>query len=143
MDPWWMVVSVYALVLSLWVLRPALVTQTVFWFHEILTSPPVLKLQTLLHELLASLGIPPPYPTAIDIAFVLVGIFFAITLYFLFIRQSRIQLRKKLESDLNSALESVHELEAQLEELRVEEVKEKSGKSEVRIFMEGAFDLVS
>ena len=136
------VLGVTLFLFSFWHFRPDIVTGCVLWAYETLTSPSMLTIQDAAHGLLERLGVPRPYPDTVDVAFVLIGVALSLFIYFAFLRRSRIQYKKELESDLASALALVNELQNELEDLHREEVKESVGKEEVRIFMEGAFDLM-
>uniref|UniRef100_A0A7S4NZ07 ethanolamine-phosphate cytidylyltransferase n=1 Tax=Paramoeba aestuarina TaxID=180227 RepID=A0A7S4NZ07_9EUKA len=131
------------MVLTTWIFFPHVVTNTVNKAREILTTEPVVTYEAQVNAWLESIGIPPPYPSAVQVAFVASGAAITLVIYFLYIRRRRIRMRGSLERDLAEALQQVQELRTELSEITEEEAAEtRGGKKNVRIFMEGAFDLM-
>tara|TARA_R110002050_G_scaffold103034_1_gene211975 strand:+ start:163 stop:615 length:453 start_codon:yes stop_codon:yes gene_type:complete len=119
------------------------ITASMRYLNSVLTSPPFSTLETTLHNTMDSMGVPPPYPSLINILFVLVGVLLSLAVYHLLIRRSRAARRRALQEELEDAHKMMEELQEELHKLNREEALENvQGKATVRIFMEGAFDLV-
>eukprot|EP00211_Chloroparvula_japonica_P003230 CAMPEP_0119119530 /NCGR_PEP_ID=MMETSP1310-20130426/980_1 /TAXON_ID=464262 /ORGANISM="Genus nov. species nov., Strain RCC2339" /LENGTH=509 /DNA_ID=CAMNT_0007108971 /DNA_START=3 /DNA_END=1532 /DNA_ORIENTATION=- len=140
--PGWVLPVLLGCILALWNFHPLLVTRAVEAVYDLLTSAPVKELENQVHSLLEKMGVPRPYPDTIDCAFVGVGMVLSFSMYWLIIRNWRRRSRKTLEDHLDKVLSKVELLQEELERLNREELLASSGKGEVRIFMEGAFDLM-
>eukprot|EP00939_MAST-03C_sp_MAST-3C-sp1_P003385 g3385.t1 len=141
----------------LWWSRPSWVTSTVERGLDYLKSEPVQETVSSVHRMLEHIGAPPPYPGANEIALALfVLISAAFFYYLLFGRKHRAQRLELAERLLKAKLE-VEELSRQLQDAEAEEDEEddnegnaKAGNNKrrrrpskpIRIFMEGAFDLM-
>jgi ethanolamine-phosphate cytidylyltransferase len=118
---------------------------------SLLSSPVVTSLVALLHSLLTRMGIPSHvHPSADQLALSLMCTVVTLSNYYLLFGNRHVSNRKQLASDLTSAALRVHELEEKLLVLAAEEVlaKERAKESDgagcrpVRIFMDGAFDMM-
>lgn len=106
---------------------------------HILMSPPLVTLMNLINDGLKRVGVEHDFVTGKHIVVTgLVGILTMFTYFVLFGLKNR-RSRKRLERDLAEAQAKVHELEAQLEEAKHSDSEQEN--REVRIFMDGAFDV--
>jgi ethanolamine-phosphate cytidylyltransferase len=131
-----------ATVAGVWAFQPGLTTQVVTDLYSTLSSGSVLHAEEYCHQKLAQVGVPPPYPTATQVAFIVFGMALCSISYFVSIGRKHWALRDDITSQLNNARERVRELEDRVQAadiLRREKLKKKG---EIRIFMEGAFDLM-
>ena len=95
-----------------------------------------------LHVALETLGVPPPYPNAEQYALILAGALSTALAYFLIFGKEHRDRRIRLSMKLESARRAIREMEAELREAETSRIKAKAGNRPIRIFMEGAFDLM-
>lgn len=131
-------------VFTLWMLTPDIVTRVMEEIrvsfrtqeaHELIAEP--------FHLILTHVGAPPPYPSATSIALIIVSTLsaFIIMIAFLGNTTSADQRRVQLEQDLRKTQKRLKHLEWEMNQLTIEEQRPRTGKP-VRIFMEGAFDIM-
>ena len=111
---------------------------------KVLTSPPIANSVFALHSAMTSFGIPESiHPTADQLALCLTATVMTLTNYYFFMGKRHVIRRRLLDKDLQKAAEKVAELEEQILLLANEE--NASGfipGKEIRIFMDGAFDMM-
>merc|ERR1711937_661178 len=97
-----------------------------------------------MHKQLFILGFPEPFPDMRDILLVFLGSTTALVLYYIVLGRGHRCKRKEITLALAEAHEVVERLQNELREverLEKEEESEEGGKK-IRIFMDGAFDLM-
>jgi ethanolamine-phosphate cytidylyltransferase len=110
-------------------------------FNTVVGSELISQLVALLHLVLAAGRVPPPYPNAEQVVlWVSATALTLVSYYFLFGMRHRGR-RMWLQKELRSAQERVSELEEKLVEADVLGQGDLKGK-EVRIWMDGAFDMM-
>ncbi|ETI47683.1 hypothetical protein F441_08121 [Phytophthora nicotianae CJ01A1] len=119
----------------------ALASRVVLYVHELLHSPAANDIMVHAHKLFARMGFPEPYPDAerLAIAF-LTGIFTLLAYFVLFGKRHR-RRRKVLQEELDKAYQKVQELQDRMALMEVEERAEPP-KEQIRIWMDGAFDMM-
>ncbi|OQR94192.1 ethanolamine-phosphate cytidylyltransferase [Achlya hypogyna] len=121
----------------------ALATRVVLYLHEVLHSPAANEMMVKVHALLRWCGVPPPYPDAERTAISLLTTIATLLLYFFLFGKRHRRRRNKLQEELAEATRKVQELEEKLAEMDDEEDGGRSGKKkEIRIWMDGAFDMM-
>ncbi|DAZ94566.1 TPA: hypothetical protein N0F65_004182 [Lagenidium giganteum] len=118
----------------------ALATKAVGHIHSVLHSPAANDFMQQVHALLRQLGVPPPYPDAERLAIALATGLLTLLAYFVFFGKRHHRRRKRLQEDLDKAIAKVQELEEKLTQLEVDEGEKPKG--EIRIWMDGAFDMM-
>lgn len=129
-------------ILLSWYAAPTTVTSV---FHAIMLafdSPLVQAAEQSFHSALASVGVPPPYPAASSLAMVATGSVITMAAYFVSVGRRHWEHRKDIETELLDAMQKVSILEDRLQAAKQHEIKKELGKENVRIFMDGAFDLM-
>ena len=131
----------YALTLASWVVAPAKCTQLILAINAQLSSRDGVLLRTL-----ENLGVPPPYPNAVSAAWGTFSIVLTLLTILVVVqpkqRARADQLRQKLD-DAQHEVERLHEELWDLRNQRVDEIGDGAkGVKRVRIFMEGAFDIM-
>jgi len=129
-------------IVCLWVFAPDFVERTINSAYAGLTSDYAKSFEVYCHGVLKSVGIPPPYPTAVNLAMLMISSTFTLVAYFVSIGRRHWEHRKDIETELVDAREKVQLLEDRLHDTTVREVQREAGKPVVRIFMDGAFDLM-
>ena len=116
---------------------------------KVLYSVPVTQLMNVIHSTLSLLGIPSSvHPDVDQVALCCSATFFTLFNYYIWLGNSHVKRRRLLANDLEKAAERVHELEEQLLKLAQEDAKNggdggsNAPKKEIRIFMDGAFDMM-
>eukprot|EP00300_Choanocystis_sp_HF-7_P002826 c12143_g1_i1.p1 GENE.c12143_g1_i1~~c12143_g1_i1.p1 ORF type:complete len:459 (+),score=133.24 c12143_g1_i1:63-1439(+) len=105
---------------------------------QLLASPPLARLMNLINEALKNIGVEDDFITGKHVVVtILVGLL-TLAMYFVLFGLKNRRSRKRLERELAEARAKVHELESQLEEKNSDSEDEKK---EIRIFMDGAFDV--
>lgn len=128
----------------LWWTRPKYVTRSMELFLDFLKSSDVERLVSYLHDFLRYIGAPPPYPGANEVALVVTAMTWSFVFYWLVFGKTHVEDRLDLQERLALARKEVAELTHRLEmdDREASSSKRKNGKHKVRIFMEGAFDLM-
>lgn len=119
----------------------AIGTRLVEWSHAQLQRDAVQEIVSQFHALLAKCGVPPPYPDAETCAIALFTFLLTCLSYFVLFGKRHRQRRKKLQHELDEATRKVQSLESKLAELEDEDDDDKP-KREIRIWMDGAFDMM-
>ena len=90
------------------------------------------------------MGAPPPYPGANEVALVLVVFVWSGIFYWLLFGKTHLDHRLELQDRLDQARQEVEDLQKELEEENIATISihKKTSTKPVRIFMEGAFDLM-
>ncbi len=111
---------------------------------EVLESEFMTDVTQRLAALLESLGVPPPYPEADQIALCVTAVLSTLLLYFLLFGKRHRRRRKMLAKDLREARRRVQELEEKLLEMEVKEEGASPSRNQrpVRIWMDGCFDMM-
>lgn len=131
-----------AVVLS-WIFVPGAVTSVFTAISSAVSSQAVQQAELALHDILHSAGVPPPYPTAMNITMVILGSIFTCLAYFVSMGRRHWEHRKDIETELLDARQKVQVLEDRLQKATAHEIKKSlKGKKNVKIFMDGAFDLM-
>eukprot|EP00301_Raphidiophrys_heterophryoidea_P011922 c18178_g1_i1.p1 GENE.c18178_g1_i1~~c18178_g1_i1.p1 ORF type:complete len:483 (-),score=121.33 c18178_g1_i1:198-1646(-) len=112
--------------------------QKMSFLAEYIDFPFVHRLEQAMHDILGFLGVPKPWADAGDVALSLIVCFSTLSLYYIFLGARHRKTRQQLAEELGAKLLQVEELQARLDE---EEPERKPAK-EVRIFMDGAFDMM-
>ena len=96
------------------------------------------------HKWLELVGAPPPYPGANEVALILVVFTWSGIFYWLLFGKTHLDHRMELQDRLKQARHEVQDLTKQLEEEAIAKIsiRKKLSTKPVRIFMEGAFDLM-
>lgn len=126
-----------------WWLRPEFVTSSVESCVRALESDQASDFVEELQRFMIFVGAPPPYPRAKELALMVFTFLWSSVFYFLLFGKTHNDMRLQLKERLLEAREEVSQLTSQLE--LGEDDKESNGetpKKQVRIFMEGAFDLM-
>ena len=105
---------------------------------EVLESDIMLKLTSLISTILAQNNVPEPHPKPDQILLCIIVPFFTLVTYFIIFGKRHRAKRSELQEELQSALEKVQDLEDKL--MLAEEEERQEGK-EIRIWMDGAFDM--
>ncbi|CAH0515221.1 unnamed protein product [Peronospora belbahrii] len=116
-------------------------SRTVLYVHKLLHSPTVDELMVHAHELFAQMGFPEPYPDAERLAIALLTGIFTLVVYFVLFGKRHHQRRKVLQVELDKAYKKVQELQDRMAQMEVEE-REVPPKEQIRIWMDGAFDMM-
>ncbi|CAK9054153.1 Ethanolamine-phosphate cytidylyltransferase (CTP:phosphoethanolamine cytidylyltransferase) (Phosphorylethanolamine cytidylyltransferase 1) [Durusdinium trenchii] len=95
-----------------------------------------------LHELLETMGFKPPYPSEEQLLATLSIMVLTLMLYYVFFGKRHLRRRQVLAAKLAEAERKVAELEQQMDELDSEDDDDDSNKKPVRVFMDGAFDMM-
>ncbi|EQC30624.1 ethanolamine-phosphate cytidylyltransferase [Saprolegnia diclina VS20] len=121
----------------------ALATRVVLYLHEVLHSPAANEIMIKVHALLRWTGVPPPYPDAERTAISVLTTIATLLLYFFLFGKRHRRRRNMLQQELEEATRKVQELEEKLADMDDEEDGNRSGKKkEIRIWMDGAFDMM-
>jgi len=130
-------------IIGSWILCPELVTRAAISVVDFVNSPRMVQWESSLHEYLGNGGVPPPYPTAMNITMLILGSGVTCLGYFISVGRRHWEHRKDIETELSDARVKVQILEDRLHQSTKHEIKkELGGKKVVRIFMDGAFDLM-
>lgn len=120
-------------------IKEAYVTQFVTYIRDILHSEAVDRGMRHIHRLWFNIGIPPPYMDAERLAIsIFAGVMTLVGYYILFGTRHR-RRRYELLEELQEAAERVHKLEEKLAKLDQEGDEPKK---QIRIWMDGAFDMM-
>ncbi|EEY66711.1 ethanolamine-phosphate cytidylyltransferase, putative [Phytophthora infestans T30-4] len=119
----------------------ALVSRVVRYTHELLHSPAANDIMVHAHKLFARMGFPEPYPDAERLAIALLTGIFTLLAYFVLFGKRHRRRRKVLQQDLDKAYQKVQELQDRMAQMEVEERAEPP-KEQIRIWMDGAFDMM-
>ncbi|CAI5738487.1 unnamed protein product [Peronospora destructor] len=117
------------------------VSRTVLYVHKLLHSPTADDIMVYAHNLFARLGLPEPYPDAERLAIALLTGIFTLLVYFVLFGKRHRQKRRVLQLDLDKAYKKVQELQERMAQMEVEERKAPP-KEQIRIWMDGAFDMM-
>ncbi len=130
-------------VLMTWALMPQKVTWFMMTLQDYVTSEPVRRIEAVVYWHLRMLGVPPPYPDFRDVTLIIFGSIVALVSYWFLLGRAHKRQRVEIQEELDAARASVLKLEADLKEADQAETKalRDSGRK-IRIFMEGAFDLM-
>ncbi|ETV85816.1 hypothetical protein H257_02379 [Aphanomyces astaci] len=122
----------------------AIATRVVMYMQEVLQTPQVTEVVTKFHNFLRSIGVPPPYPDAERLAISVVTVIGTLIFYYVFFGNRHRTRRYDLQKKLEEAAQKVHELEEKLADMELSEDEEngRKPKKEVRIWMDGAFDMM-
>jgi len=123
-----------------WWIRPEFVTSSVESCVWALESDQASHFVEELQRFLIFVGAPPPYPRAKELALMVFTFLWSSVFYFLLFGKTHNDQRLRMKERLLEAREEVAELTRQLEEDDKE--SDETPKKQVRIFMEGAFDLM-
>ncbi|GAB9465173.1 hypothetical protein Gpo141_00002589 [Globisporangium polare] len=118
----------------------ALATRVVDYVHDVLHSEHANELMLQVHALFGKLGVPKPYPDAERLAIAMATGIFTLLAYFVLFGKRHRRRRKILQEDLDRAYEKVQELQEKLSEMEEEESGQP--KEQIRIWMDGAFDMM-
>jgi len=130
-------------IIGSWILCPEVVTRAATAIVGFVNSPTMVQFESSLHAYLGNGGVPPPYPTAMNITMVIFGSVVTCLGYFISVGRRHWEHRKDIETELSDARMKVQILEDRLHQSTKHEIKkELGGKKVVRIFMDGAFDLM-
>jgi len=115
--------------------------------NMMLASPQITSLVAVLHAFLTLVGIPTSvHPTADQLALSFACTVVTLANYFLLFGNVHMSKRKRLAADLTLAALRVHELEEKLLTLAAEDQADEEARKmtarPVRIFMDGAFDMM-
>ncbi|TDH69600.1 hypothetical protein CCR75_002570 [Bremia lactucae] len=119
----------------------ALVSRAVRYVHELLHSPAANDIMVHVHQALARIGFPEPYPDAERLAIALLTGIFTLLAYFVLFGKRHRRRRKVLQNELDKAYRKVQELQDNMALMEVEE-REAPPKEQIRIWMDGAFDMM-
>jgi len=98
---------------------------------------------SVLHRSLGGLGVPDEHlPTALTVFRVLLVILLTLTVYYICWGKRHMRNRKALTRELTQAQQRVRDLQAKMDELDQQEIYSSRNQKEIRIFMDGAFDLL-
>uniref|UniRef100_K3WAY2 ethanolamine-phosphate cytidylyltransferase n=1 Tax=Globisporangium ultimum (strain ATCC 200006 / CBS 805.95 / DAOM BR144) TaxID=431595 RepID=K3WAY2_GLOUD len=120
----------------------AIVTRAMDYFHDVLHSEHANELMVQVHGLFEKLGVPKPYPDAERLAIAVATGIFTLLAYFVLFGKRHRRRRKLLQEDLDKAYEKVQELQEKLAEMELEEEANNKPKEQIRIWMDGAFDMM-
>jgi ethanolamine-phosphate cytidylyltransferase len=129
-------------IVCLWQFSPDFVERTINSVYAWLTSDSVKAFETTCHDILNAMRVPPPYPTAVNVAMLVLSSLFTLVVYFVSVGRRHWEHRKDIETELVDARAKVQVLEDRLHATTAKEVQKEAGKPVVRIFMDGAFDLM-
>jgi len=129
-------------IVSLWIFAPDVVESTFKSAHAHLTSESAQAFELSAHVVFSNIGIPPPYPTLVNVAMLVISSIFTLVAYFVGAGRRHWEHRKDIETELVDAREKVQLLEDRLHQTTAHEIKKEAGKPHIRIFMDGAFDLM-
>ncbi|TMW60078.1 hypothetical protein Poli38472_000120 [Pythium oligandrum] len=115
--------------------------QVVGYVHDVLHSEKADEIMAQIHEVFRRVGFPKPYPDAERLAIAVATGLFTLIAYFVLFGKRHRRRRKALQEDLNKAYEKVQELQEKLAEMEEEEDGGKP-KNQIRIWMDGAFDMM-
>uniref|UniRef100_A0A7S2V0A7 ethanolamine-phosphate cytidylyltransferase n=1 Tax=Fibrocapsa japonica TaxID=94617 RepID=A0A7S2V0A7_9STRA len=108
----------------------------------ILTSKWMVLLVHWIHVVLIYFGVPPPHPTAEQVGLCLGATISTLIAYYVFFGNRHLRRRKVLQRELNKAQDRVQELEELLLEAEANPDYHTDDEKKIRIFMDGAFDLM-
>lgn len=117
----------------------ALATRAVGYMHELLHSEAANDTMAQVHGLLARAGVPKPYPDAERLAIALATGLFTLLAYFVLFGKRHRRRRRILQEELELAYRKVQELQDKLAEA---EDEDDEPKEQIRIWMDGAFDMM-
>ncbi len=132
----------YAVTLAGWVAAPAKCTQLILAINAELSSSDGVLLRTL-----EGLGVPPPYPNAVSAAWGIFSILLTLLTILVVVQPKQRARADQLRQKLEDARHEVDRLHGELLDLRHQtkqaaEDGSKKGEKPLRIFMEGAFDIM-
>ena len=136
----WIAFFIAAAIPFVWWTRPLVVTKYVNALLIYLKSEEVTIYVQSFHKWLELVGAPPPYPGANEVALILVVFTWSGIFYWLLFGKTHLDHRMELQDRLNQARHEVQDLTKQLEEEAIAKISIST--KPVRIFMEGAFDLM-
>lgn len=123
-----------------------------FFFHNwelinsvaqwVLQSEAMGKLVNWIHVMLTYFMVPEPHPNAEQIFISICAILATLVGYYCLFGKRHRSRRQRLQKELREAMELVRALELQLTEAELDSDSDDEGKKTVRIFMDGAFDLM-
>lgn len=121
----------------------AMMTTMVTSIRDLLRTQYVNETMLEFHSILFNAGIPPPYMDAERLVISIIAGVVTLVLYFVFFGKRHRARRAKLLNDLQQAKKQVNKLQEALENLEedIDNDKEDDEK-EVRIWMDGAFDMM-
>ncbi|KAG9408216.1 hypothetical protein AC1031_021460 [Aphanomyces cochlioides] len=121
----------------------AYATRVVIHLQKILQTPEVTEFVEKFHGFLQSIGVPPPYPDAERLAISVVTVIGTLIFYYVFFGNRHRYRRYNLQRKLEEAAKKVQELEEKLADMELmEEDEDRKPKKQVRIWMDGAFDMM-
>lgn len=139
--------AIYAAVLAMWVAAPDLCTQLIDGINDRLSSR-----TGALQRTLEAIGVPPPYPNAVHVAWGLMCLGLVLLTLAAVYQPKAMARAEELRSKLLTAQHEVEELHEKLWELQEEAAAKRkrkaaaagssTGGKKIRIFMEGAFDIM-
>lgn len=109
--------------------------------YSIIESRTMDSVVSTLHTFLEYADVPEPHPTAEQVTLSLAVAIGVLLGYWIFLGRKHHFKRYMLNRELNDALDKVKELQQQLSELEAEMKEEEEEEREIRIWMDGAFDL--
>mmetsp|Transcript_12087 Transcript_12087/g.22403 ORF Transcript_12087/g.22403 Transcript_12087/m.22403 type:complete len:512 (+) Transcript_12087:188-1723(+) len=95
-----------------------------------------------LHSALRAMGLDEPYPSEEQLLATLAIMVLTLALYYLFFGKRHLQRRKVLASRLAEAERKVLELARQIDDLDSDDEEDVRHKKPIRVFMDGAFDMM-
>ncbi|CAM9720686.1 unnamed protein product [Phaeothamnion confervicola] len=110
--------------------------------NVVLSSHTMARLVMWIETGLNAVGIPPPYPDAERIALWICSTLSTLLGYYIFFGKRHRRRRKRLQAELLAARERVEFVQDKLMELEASEDGRRNGGKEVRIWMDGAFDMM-
>ncbi|CAK4617933.1 hypothetical protein LEN26_019076 [Aphanomyces euteiches] len=121
----------------------AYATRVVIYLHKLLQTPEVTEFVEKFHGFLQSIGVPPPYPDAERLAISVVTVIGTLIFYYVFFGNRHRYRRYNLQRKLEEAAKKVQELEEKLADMELmEDDEDRKPKKQVRIWMDGAFDMM-
>ncbi|RLN90813.1 hypothetical protein BBJ28_00011292 [Nothophytophthora sp. Chile5] len=118
----------------------ALASRVVIYVHGVLHSETADDVMAYAHALFARMGFPEPYPDAERLAIALLTGAFTLLAYFVLFGKRHRRRRLVLQEELDEAYRKVQELQERMAQMEVEESDEP--KEQIRIWMDGAFDMM-
>lgn len=115
------------------------INQTV---EGMLKSSAMLSIVQTLDSTLDAWGVPEPHPTAEQVLLSIAACVGTLMLYFVFFGNRHRQRRLRLQKDLNEAKDRVRELEMRLVHLEMTSDDDSDDEKQIRIWMDGAFDIM-
>uniref|UniRef100_M4B8B6 ethanolamine-phosphate cytidylyltransferase n=2 Tax=Hyaloperonospora arabidopsidis (strain Emoy2) TaxID=559515 RepID=M4B8B6_HYAAE len=116
-------------------------SRVVLYVHELLHSPTADEITVHVHHLFARMGLPEPYPDAERLAIAVLTGIFTLFMYFVLFGKRHRRRRRVLKEELDEAYRKVQELQDRMAQMELEE-REAPPKEQIRIWMDGAFDMM-